>query len=121
MEFASTKAAPPRGAIAPYRRLDIEKGVRIVLPVLVIAGLGYGFGFSLLAPSIVMPFLVPVIALGLLVIWALPATDWAPTKNIAWLMIAFLIALPLWPTYLAIALLGVPWTGGWYECVERGC
>src|SRR3546814_865705 len=109
MEFASTKAAPPRGAIAPYRRLDIEKGVRIVLPVLVIAGLGYGFGLSLLAPSIVMPFLVPVIALGLLVIWALPETDWAPTKTLAWLLIAFLIALPLWPNYLAIALPGMPW------------
>src|SRR3546814_2203309 len=95
MEFASTKAAPPRGAIAPYRRLDIEKGVRIVLPVLVIAGLGYGFGSSLLAPSIVMPFLVPVIALGLLVIWALPETDWAPVKTLAWLLIAFLIDLPL--------------------------
>src|SRR3546814_11031678 len=56
-----------------------------------------------------MPFLVPVIALGLLVIWALPETDWAPTKTLAWLLIAFLIALPLWPNYLAIALPGMPW------------
>src|SRR3546814_13038158 len=55
-----------------------------------------------------MPFLVPVIALGLLVIWALPETDWAPTKTLAWLLIAFLIALPLWPNYLAIALPGMP-------------
>src|SRR3546814_8369629 len=56
-----------------------------------------------------MPFLVPVIALGLLVIWALPETHWAPTKTLAWLLIAFLIALPLWPNYLAIALPGMPW------------
>src|SRR3546814_13059772 len=56
-----------------------------------------------------MPFLVPVIALGLLVIWALPETDWAPTKTLAWLLIAFLIALPLSPNYLAIALPGMPW------------
>src|SRR3546814_9768945 len=45
----------------------------------------------------------------LLVIWALPETDWAPTKTLAWLLIAFLIALPLWPNYLAIALPGMPW------------
>src|SRR3546814_20044110 len=56
-----------------------------------------------------MPFLVPVIALGLLVIWALPETDWAPTKTLSWLLIAFLIALPLWPNYLAIPLQGLPW------------
>src|SRR3546814_7223406 len=93
MEFASTKAAPPRGAIAPYRRLDIEKGVRIVLPVLVLAGLGYGFGFSLLATSIVMPFLVPVIALGLLVIWDLPEPPWSPPKTLAWPLTAFLFSL----------------------------
>src|SRR3546814_19920121 len=54
-------------------------------------------------------FRSPVIALGLLVIWALPETDWAPTKTLAWLLIAFLIALPLWPNYLAIALPGMPW------------
>src|SRR3546814_6457383 len=97
MEFASTKAAPPRGAIAPYRRLDIEQGVRIVLPVLVIAGLGSGLGFSLLAPSIVLPFLVPVIALGLIVLCALPDTDWAPTTTLVLVFIAFLIAPPRSP------------------------
>src|SRR3546814_4776627 len=48
-------------------------------------------------------------SLGLLFIWALPETDWAPTKTLAWLLIAFLIALPLWPNYLAIALPGMPW------------
>ncbi|MCF8708537.1 O-antigen ligase family protein [Rhizorhapis sp. SPR117] len=103
------KANERSGALASYRRAGPEKGHWAVLSILLLVGLVYGFYFGLLAPYVVLPFLVPVAALAGLVIWALPEMRGAPVGLLSGLLIAFLIALPLWPNYLAIGLPGMPW------------
>jgi hypothetical protein len=43
------------------------------------------------------------------VIWALPDTNRAPTRLLTRLFFALLVAMMLWPNYLAIQLPGLPW------------
>lgn len=91
----------------PYHR---ERGRPVVLVLtLILGGLFLGYYFALLAPNAVMPLLLPVAVLAGLVIWALPDMRSAPTRLLSWLLLAFLVALPLWPNYLALALPGLPW------------
>jgi len=45
----------------------------------------------------------------MLFIWLLPDTDRAPTELIARFMFAYLIALLVWPDYLALQIPGMPW------------
>lgn len=96
-------------ALAPYRRNNPDAGAWKIQFFLLLTGLAYGFFFGHLAPFLIMPFIVPVAVLAGLVIWALPDMDRAPTDIAGGLLIAFLVALPLWPNYLAIALPGMPW------------
>lgn len=95
--------------LSPYCRRDPEKGLRAILPALLLAGALYGFYFGQLAPFVVMPFLVPLVILGGLVIWTLPQARRGPERITARLLIAFLVVVPLWPNYLALALPGMPW------------
>lgn len=95
------------GIVPPYRRAGSKP--RRVLLLLSLAGLVLGYHFALLAPHAVVPLLVPVAVLAGLVIWALPNMRSAPEKPLSSLLLAFLVALPLWPNYLAIALPGLPW------------
>ena len=53
--------------------------------------------------------LLPLAALGLLVIWTLPEVRWAPTRTLRWAFYASFIGLICWPNYLAISLPGLPW------------
>lgn len=92
----------------PYRSLESVRRVQFLLMGLLLTGLLYGFYFGQLAPILVMPFIVPAAVLAGLVIWALPAGR-PPEEWAARLLIAFLLILPLWPNYLAIALPGMPW------------
>ena len=99
---------PAAGMLSPYRRKGEGGGWKFLL-FLLVAGLTFGYYFALLAPHAVMPLLVPVAILIGLVIWALPDMKSAPTNILSRLLIAFLVALPLWPNYLAVALPGMPW------------
>jgi hypothetical protein len=56
-----------------------------------------------------LPFALPLGVLAMLVVWALPSGDYAPTNALQPLYIAFFAALFVWPNYLAIALPGLPW------------
>jgi O-Antigen ligase len=62
----------------------------------------YGFFFSAFVPTYFAFFMFPLIALGLLVIWALPDVNWAPTRTLGWLFYATFISLIVW-------LPGLPW------------
>lgn len=75
-------------------------------------GLGcvlYGMSFALLAPYLILPLVIPLTILGLLVIWALPQAASVPTRSITTLFYAFVVALIMWPNYLALSLPGLPW------------
>ena len=105
--------APEQGVLAPYQRQrsGLNRLIRgtIGLAVLILASAVYGFYFVLLPPSFLLFMFAPIVLLGLLVIWALPDQETAPTEWMVRCFIGFLIAAALWPNYLAISLPGLPW------------
>jgi len=97
-------------ALAEYRSLD-RHPLRNFLgaSALMLFLLLYGFFFSAFVPSYFAFFMMPLIALGLLVIWALPNVDWAPTRSLEIFFYALFVGLIVWPNYLALSLPGLPW------------
>jgi O-antigen ligase len=95
--------------IAGYRR-GLSRGI-VLAGLLALAAicLTYGYYLSLSIPARVMPYTVPVVLLGAFVIWSLPTGEYAPTKALEPIFMAFFAALILWPNYLAIALPSLPW------------
>src|ERR1700748_1026945 len=107
--FARPREAPAV-ALAPYHSLRRNWLRKITgLTCLMLFCLIYGFFFSVFAPAYFVLFAAPPAILMLLVIWALPDLDWAPTRQLEWAFYATFIALIVWPNYLAIALPGLPW------------
>jgi hypothetical protein len=47
--------------------------------------------------------------MGAIAIWALPDMLHPPTRELRWLFMGFMMAIPLWPNYMAIAIPGLPW------------
>jgi len=80
----------------------------LLVSLLLLFCLFYGFAFAILVPFIVTPFAIPIFILLLLVIWAMPDTD-APLRTMNVLFFAFFIGVVAWPNYLSIALPGLPW------------
>ncbi len=99
--------------LRPYVDLHSRwrKAGHLLIPlVMILACFIYGFFFALTAPYLIVPFAAPVLALGLLAIWALPEVDKAPVKTLELLFSAGLMGLILWPNYLALSSLpGLPW------------
>lgn len=95
--------------LAGYRR-EISPAARwMIVAAVAASGFAYGLTFAYLAPAIIMPLMGPIALLCGLVIWALPDGDYAPTRLLEPMFVAFFAALILWPNYLAIALPGLPW------------
>ena len=98
--------------LEPYVRVYTLRGalakliLGVVLPFLCLA---YGFFFALMAPFVMVPYAVPIALLAVLVIWSLPDQKVAPTFGIELLLPALIIIKVLWPDYLAVAMLGLPW------------
>lgn len=98
-----------RPILAGYRR-EMAPGWRLVfLIALALVALAYGVAFGYMAPARMMPLVAPIALLCCLVIWVLPAGDYAPTPLLEPLFMAFFAALVLWPNYVAIGLPGLPW------------
>src|ERR1019366_8088450 len=100
----------PAASLASYQPLTrnwIKK--TLGLSLLMLFCLIYGFFFSVFVPTYFAFFMFPLLVLALLVIWALPDTNWAPTRTLEWLFYATFISLIVWPDYLAIELPGLPW------------
>jgi hypothetical protein len=69
----------------------------------------YGLLVSVLPPVLLMPFSVPLVVLGLLVIWALPELPRAPLRALSASFLIFFVLMLLWPNYLAFSFAGLPW------------
>lgn len=80
-----------------------------IVAAFVIGCLPFGFFFALFVPYMFIFFALPVLALAVVTIWALPDMKTAPTGALTPLLFTFIAALFLWPNYLAIALPGLPW------------
>lgn len=75
----------------------------------VLLGLIYGLFFVLFPPFLLVYLALPIVILSIVVIWALPDTNRAPTRLLTRLFFTLLIVMYLWPNYLAIQLPGLPW------------
>lgn len=69
----------------------------------------YAFLVLLLPRQLLLLFLMPLLVLYVFVIWAMPATNRAPSKWLDWLFWAHFVSLFLWPNYLALTIPGLPW------------
>jgi hypothetical protein len=69
----------------------------------------YGAAFAIFFPFLAVPLAVPVIVLGAVAVWAMPDAARAPLGLLEALFFAFIVALAMWPNYLAVAVPGLPW------------
>lgn len=106
---ADASATPQPALLPQYTRNPDRRLGPLLIVGLAIFCLAYGYGFGTLAPHWIVQFLLPVLVLGGLVVWALPEFDKAPTEAMEKLFFIFFVSLPMWPNYLAVALPGLPW------------
>lgn len=69
----------------------------------------YAAFFTLLPRALALPMVLPIVAIYLMAIWALPVSSYSPPRLFERLFWGFFIALLLWPRYLAISIPGLPW------------
>jgi hypothetical protein len=81
----------------------------IVMLLLGVVCIPYGFYYALFTPWLIVNFLAPLGILLIIVIWALPQVKRTPDVAIERWFFAFFITFSLWPNYLALALPGLPW------------
>lgn len=98
-----------RPVLAGYRRPLPRLLVVLSLSILAVACLALGVAFAIAAPIRMTPFALPLVFLGALILWCLPPGEYAPTRLLEPLFVAFFAALILWPNYLAIAFASLPW------------
>ena len=97
-------------ARAPYFRPGFWHNHRyLMLAIIGITGLTYGFFFGLGTTYLLVQLSVPLVIMAIIVILLLPDTGRGYVGTLEWLLFAFLIALLSWPDYLAIAIPGMPW------------
>lgn len=100
------------GVLNPYKpqRAPLQRVVRhgAFLSMCILLGLMNGFLWVLLPPQLFLVFVLPVAVLLLLVIWALPDVDHAPTRWVSRLFLVYLGVTMLWPSYLAFQVTGLP-------------
>jgi hypothetical protein len=94
---------------APARDVAGSRHRRWAIAGLLLFCLIYGAAFGLFAPNLLLVFMVPIVVLALMAIWALPDLARPPTGPLMWLFYAFTVALVVWPNYLAITLPSMPW------------
>lgn len=103
----------PGVALAPYRQVSSSRwrryGTWALLGTLCLACIYWGFFFAVTVPFFLAPFVAPLGLLALLVIWALPDTERAPTKAVTVLFMGLFTSTMIWPNYLALTLPGMPW------------
>jgi hypothetical protein len=92
----------------PYR-----PGARLTRRLILAALIGFcfiwGFGFALFAPGLILFFAAPAVILAIVVVWALPDSRSPPVGALGMLLTTFMACLVLWPSYMALALPGLPW------------
>jgi len=69
----------------------------------------YGCAVAIFPTFFYSIFTIPIIILALASLWALPDTNADHGRAIRSLFWLYLVSLLLWPSYLAIALPGLPW------------
>lgn len=81
----------------------------ILITAIVFVALFYGFRFATIGTPSLMLLGAPLALLVVLLIWALPPGEYAPSGALIPLYLTFMAAQALWPNYLAVVLPGLPW------------
>ena len=68
-----------------------------------------GVAFATYGTNILMPVAGILSVLVLLIVWVLPESSDPPLRKMKGLFFGFLVALLIWPDYLALDLPGLPW------------
>lgn len=79
------------------------------LATLVLIAIFYGLLSAIFPISFYVYLALPLIVIGIIVIWALPDTGRFPDRIIEALFWGFLYAQLIWPNYVALVLPGMPW------------
>jgi hypothetical protein len=105
--------SPPSFVLPPYEAAATSgryRTFRIGIALALIAFcFVYGFFYAIVTPYLLVAFVFPIALMGVIAIWALPDMAHPPTRELRWLFMAFMMAIPLWPNYLAVAIPGLPW------------
>ena len=105
--------AEPIGILKPFTpdpdRAGRKLRRRILLGLFFLFCWFWGVAFAFLAPFLILFFVFPLVVLLVLCIWALPEETPPPLKAMTTLFFAFLVVKVLWPDYLAIDLVVLPW------------
>lgn len=105
--------APATPVIAPFRRPVAPHRAAMrklaFFAMCIFLGMVYGFVFTVFPLSFIVVLALPILALVMIVIWALPDQEKAPTRALTNLLFLLIVLVVLWPNYLAIALPGLPW------------
>jgi hypothetical protein len=112
--MAAANSIAARPPILPgYRPWDaagfMSRHKRKLLVALFVLTFFYSAFFLLVPRALSVPLSFPIVAIWLMIVWALPVREYAPTKILSGLLWAYYAALFLWPNYLAISIPGLPW------------
>lgn len=82
---------------------------KLVLMVTFVVLFFYSALFLLIGRFLIVPFTVPLAIIALLIIWALPQRDKIPDALLRKFFVAFMVAMLVWPNYLALDVGPLPW------------
>lgn len=79
------------------------------LTLLFIVSFFYFALFNAVPRGLTVPLLFPLAALYMVIVWALPVREYAPSRWIEFFFWGYAGTLLLWPNYLALDIPGLPW------------
>lgn len=95
--------------ISTYRRTSESSTRRAGFwGAMTIIGILIGAMVALLPLKLLAGLAIPIALLGVMVVWALPSTDKPPVQALSILFFCYIVAVCVWPYYLAIQIPGAP-------------
>lgn len=76
---------------------------------LAVVAAAYGLLFGVTATAFLVQMMIPVALVAFLAMALLPENGIAFDRSVTWLLYSFVMALAIWPDYLAFAAGGLPW------------
>ena len=105
-----TAGAPAPDVLAGYAKPGwLSRHRKLVFTITFVVLFFYSALFLLIGRFLIVPFTLPLAVLALLIIWALPERDKIPDGLLRIFFVAFMVAMLVWPNYLALDVAPLPW------------
>ena len=99
--------------MAGYRQWDaggvLARHRKTFLTLLFFVSFFYFALFNAVPRALTVPLLFPLVALYLVIVWALPVREYTPSRWLEFFFWGYFGTLLLWPNYLALDIPGLPW------------